>query len=64
MKTRTPFNCLTLLDIRYGDLYFSPEQKQKAIDDISNDLVFSAERVQIGTLSSTDSASNTSLSHN
>ena len=43
-KTLCPYNCLTLLDPRYGKLYFNEEQLQKAIDDICRDKVFNTER--------------------
>ena len=43
-KTKVPYNCLTLLDVRYGDIYFDEEQKMKAIDDILNDRVYSTDR--------------------
>ena len=43
-KTVSPYNCLTLLDPRYGKLYFGEEQLDKAIEDICNDVVFSSER--------------------
>ena len=43
-KTLKPYNCLTLLDPRYGKFYFNEEQLKKAIDDICSDKVFSAER--------------------
>ena len=43
-KTVSPYNCLTLLDPRYGKLYFDEEQLEKAIEDLCSDLVFSSER--------------------
>ena len=43
-KTLSPYNCLTLLDPRYGKLYFNEEQLQKAIGDICRDKVFDSER--------------------
>ena len=43
-KTLPPYNCLTLLDPRYGKLYFNEEQLNKAVEDICKDKVFSSER--------------------
>jgi len=43
-KTVSPYNCLTLLDPRYGKLYFDEEQLDKAIEDLCSDLVFCLER--------------------
>lgn len=43
-KTLSPYNCLTLLDPRYGKLYFNEEQLQKAVGDICRDKVFDSER--------------------
>ena len=43
-KTLPPYNCLTLLDPRYGKLYFNEEQLKKAIDDICRDKVYNTER--------------------
>ena len=40
-KTKVPYNCLTLLDVRYGELYFDQVQKSKAQQDIMNDSIFS-----------------------
>ena len=39
-KTKVPYNCLTLLDVRYGELYFDETQKEKAISDINSDAIF------------------------
>ena len=39
-KTKVPYNCLTLLDVRYGELYFDDGQKEKAISDVNNDSIF------------------------
>ena len=41
-KTQPPYNVLTLLDVRYGDLYMDEEQKEKAINDLVNDRIFSS----------------------
>ena len=43
-KTTSPYNALTLLDVRYSDLYFNEDQKQEAIDVIYRDEVFCQER--------------------
>jgi len=39
-KQLAPYNCLTLLDIRYADLYFNTEDLDKAVFDLSNDAVY------------------------
>lgn len=39
-KTLSPYNVLTLLDPRYMDIYFSPEQVKKAFEDLSTDVVY------------------------
>ena len=44
MKSKAPYNVLTLLDVRYGDLYFNSEEKAKALDDLYNDVVFASIR--------------------
>ena len=43
MKNRTPYNCLTLLDLRHMDLYFSGDQTTKSKTDILEDVVYEAE---------------------
>ena len=42
-KDCKPFNCLSLLDMCYGDLYFDEEQKETSIQDIITDQVFDGE---------------------
>ena len=44
-KTKVPYNVMTLLDVRYGDLYFNEDQKSKAISDIYNDIIFTYDRM-------------------
>ena len=66
-KTISPYNCLTLLDPRYGRLYFDEEQLEKAIEDLCSDLVFSSERGTVPVSSppastTTSSSSSTSSS--
>ena len=39
-KLLAPYNCLTLLDVRYADLYFTDVEQEKAIDDLNNDSVY------------------------
>ena len=39
-KTLSPYNALTLLDPRYMDIYFSPEQVKKCTEDLSTDRVY------------------------
>ena len=36
-KQTKPYNCLTLLDIRHADLYFSPDDYGKAVNDLAID---------------------------
>ena len=36
---------MTLLDVRYGDLYFNEDQRSKAISDIYNDIIFTYDRM-------------------
>ena len=40
LKNRRPYNCLTLLDMRYGDLYFSPAEVEHALHDIHQDNIY------------------------
>ena len=42
-KQTKPYNCLTLLDIRHTDLYFSTEDYEKAVQDLSEDALFNDE---------------------
>ena len=39
-KTQSPYNVLTLLDPRYMDIYFSPDQVKQAVEDLSSDVVY------------------------
>ena len=39
-KQVSPYNCLTLLDIRHADLYFSPADYEKAVNDLAMDSVY------------------------
>ena len=43
-KTTPPYNALTLLDVRYGDLFFSEEEKKVAIEIIHQDAVYREDR--------------------
>ena len=43
-KTKSPYNVLTLLDVRYGDIYFNKDEKEKAFDDLSKDVVYATIR--------------------
>ena len=36
-KQTKPYNCLTLLDVRHADLYFSPDDFGKAVNDLAID---------------------------
>ena len=38
-KTLSPYNVLTLLDPRYMDIYFAPEQVKQAVEDLATDVV-------------------------
>ena len=44
-KQLSPYNSLTLLDLRYTDLYFSSLQCEKAKGDLENDAIFDELRV-------------------
>ena len=63
-KTISPYNCLTLLDPRYGKLYFDEEQLDKALEDLCSDPVFSSERgrASVPANSSTPASTTTSPS--
>ena len=39
-KTVPPFNCLTLTNPKYMDIYFTEAQKDQALEDIANDVIF------------------------
>ena len=39
-KELSPYNSLTLMDLRYADLYFSVLQCEKAKGDLENDAIF------------------------
>ena len=45
-KTLSPYNVLTLLDPRYMDIYFSPDQVQQGIEDLSTDVVYDSLLIQ------------------
>ena len=40
LKLYRPYNCLTLLDPRYGDLYFSEAAVQQALHDLHRDNIY------------------------
>lgn len=45
-KGLAPYNCLTLLDIRYADLYFSKEELEKTVHDLSLAKIYDEDLVQ------------------
>ena len=46
-KTVAPYNVLTLLDLRYSDLYFSPEEYKQAVRDLELSCVFDDDVVHV-----------------
>ena len=45
-KTMAPFNCLTLTNPKYMDIYFDEEQKDKALEDLASDVIFDHPEVE------------------
>ena len=45
-KTVAPFNCLTLTNPKYMDIYFTEAQKDQALEDIANDVIFDLAEVE------------------
>ena len=45
-KTVPPFNCLTLTNPKYMDIYFTEAQKDQALEDIANDVIFDLVEVE------------------
>ena len=45
-KTMAPFNCLTLTNPKYMDIYFDEEQKNKALEDLASDVIFDHPEVE------------------
>ena len=45
-KGLAPYNCLTLLDIRYADLYFSKEELKKTVHDLSLAKIYDEDLLQ------------------
>ena len=41
-----PFNCLTLTNPKYMDIYFDEEQKDKALEDLASDVIFDHPEVE------------------
>ena len=41
-----PFNCLTLTNPKYMDIYFTEAQKDQALEDIANDVIFDLAEVE------------------
>ena len=39
-KNLIPYNCLTLLDVRYEDLYFSKEEMEKTVHDLTHAKIY------------------------
>ena len=39
-KNLIPYNCLTLLDVRYEDLYFSKEEMEKTVHDLAHAKIY------------------------
>ena len=46
-KQTKPYNCLTLLNIRHTDLYFSTEDSEKAVRDLSEDALYNDELLDL-----------------
>ena len=45
-KTMAPFNCLTLTNPKYMDIYFDEEQKYQALEDLASDVIFEQSEVE------------------
>ena len=45
-KDIVPYNCLTLLDIRYADIYFTKDEYHKAVQDLRLAKVYDADYLQ------------------
>ena len=43
-KYQAPYNILTLLDVRYGSLFFDEKQKKQALSDLAIDRVYNNEK--------------------